>query len=63
MKIIKINTISYFSKLVVAGFPERNVSVVWLFMCESIEMVMAAVVLYSIGALSCMREREREKRF
>lgn len=27
-------------------------------MCKSIEMVMVVVALYSIGALSCMRERD-----
>jgi len=36
--------------LVVVGFLEGNVSVVWLFMCESIEMVMVVAVLYYIGA-------------
>jgi len=35
--------------LVVVRFLERNVSVVWVFMCESIEMVMVVAVVYYIG--------------
>ena len=40
----KKNRFSDLSKLVVVRFLERNVLVVWLFMCESIEMVMVVVV-------------------
>ena len=45
----KKNRFSDLSKLVVVRFLERNVLVVWLFMCESIEMVMVVAVVYYIG--------------
>lgn len=59
----KLKKKSDLSKLVVVSFLERNVSVVWLFMCESIEMVMVVAVLYYIGLVhyhAWKRERERE---
>jgi len=55
------NWFSDLSKLVVVSFLERNVSVVWVFMCESIEMVMVVAVLYYIGLVHYHAwERERE---